>query len=105
MERNEAGVKEFKMEMSNGGVTKDVTFVTIEQWDHITFPAPTGKKYKDCEVKIVASSDARYIVDSRLRVKRLYDDMKNRVFGAAGVAPAFDLTITEVATGTTLNLL
>ena len=31
--------------------------------------------------------------------------MKNRVFGAAGVAPAFDLTITEVATGTTLNLL
>lgn len=105
VERNEAGVKEFKMEMSNGGVTKDVTFVTIEQWDYITFPAPTGKKYKDCEVKIVASSDARYIVDSRLRVKRLYDDMKNRVFGAAGVAPAFDLTITEVATGTTLNLL
>lgn len=103
--RNEAGVKEFKMEMSNGGVTKNVTFVTIEQWDYITFPAPTGKKYKDCEIKIVASSDGHYIVESSLRVKKLYEDMRNRVFGATGVAPAFDLTITEVSTGTPLNLL
>lgn len=103
--RNEAGIRQFKMEMTNGVVTKNVVFVTTEQWDYIVFPAPTGKKYKDCEVKIVSSSDTRYVVDSKLRVKKLYEDMKNRVFGAAGTAPIFDLSIQEGATGTTLNLL
>lgn len=103
--RNEAGIRQFKIEMNNGTNAIDVVFVTVEQWDYITFPAPTGKKYKDCEVKIVSSSDGHYLIDSKLRVKKLYEDMKNRVFGIGGVPPIFDQIIVEVATGIPLGRL
>ena len=91
--------------MNNGTNAIDVVFVTVEQWDYITFPAPTGKKYKDCEVKIVSSSDGHYLIDSKLRVKKLYEDMKNRLFGIGGVPPIFDQIIVEVATGIPLGRL
>lgn len=104
VKRNEAGVRQFRMEMNNAGVIMSVDFVTTEQWDYIVFPAPiAAKKYKDCEIQIKASSVGTYPVDSKVRVKWLYHDMCNRVFHGPVGAPAFDHSITEIATGTLLS--
>ena len=105
VKRSEADIRAFHMSLSYMGNTESIDFVTTEQWDYIVFPAPTGKKYKDCEVKITASSSGHFVVGSKMRVKHLYDVLANRV--TAGVAaPAltnFDQAITEVATGTMLS--
>ena len=103
VKRNEANVRQFRMEMNNAGVIMSVDFVTTEQWDYIVFPAPVGKKYKDCEIKIIASSAGVYTVDSKMRVKKLYKDLQNRVFHGPVGCPAFDQTIKEIATGTLLS--
>lgn len=105
VKRGEAGVKAFRMELTYMGTTESVDFVTTEQWDYIIFPAPTGKKYKDCEVKITASSSGHFVVDSKMRVKKLYEVLVSRVTGgaAAAVVTPFDQAITEVATGTMLS--
>lgn len=105
VKRNEAGTRQFRMEMISAGVIMSADFVTTEQWDYILFPAPTGKKYKDCEIQIKASSGGFYIVDSKMRVKKLYTDMCNRVFHGAAGAPAFDQSIREITTGTFLTAL
>lgn len=105
VKRSEAGVRQFRMEMTGAGVIMSADFVTTEQWDYITFSAPTGKKYKNCEVKILASSGGVYTIDSKMRVRKLYTDMCNRVFHGAAGAPAFDQSIREIATGTLLNAL
>lgn len=105
VQRSEAYVRVFRMELGCMGTIESVDFVTTEQWDYIVFPAPTGKKYKDCEVKITASSSGHLVVDSKMRVKQLYGVLANRVT-AGIVAPAltaFDQAITEVATGITLS--
>lgn len=101
--RSEAGVRQFRMEMTNVGVIMSVDFVTIEQWDYLVFSAPIGKKYKDCDVQIKASSSGVYTVDSRIRVKKLYADMCNRVFHGVVGAPDLDQCISEIATGTLLS--
>ncbi|MBP3253710.1 MAG: AAA family ATPase [Bacteroidales bacterium] len=105
--RGDAGVKVFRMELAYMGATETVDFVTTEQWDYIVFPAPTGKKYKDCEIKITVSSSGHFVVDSKMRVKKLYEALKNRVTAgtAAPVLTPFDQSITEVASGTLLNAL
>ena len=105
VKRSEADVRTFRMELNSMGTTESVDFVTTEQWDYIVFPAPTGKKYKNCEVKITASSSGHFMADSKMRVKKLYEVLKNRVTaGAAAPAlTAFDQSITEVATGTMLS--
>ncbi len=105
VKRNEAGTRQFRMEMTSAGVIMSADFVTTEQWDYILFPAPTGKKYKDCEIQIKASSGGFYTVDSKMRVKKLYTDMCNRVFHGAAGAPAFDQSIREITTGTFLTAL
>lgn len=103
VQRIEAGVRQFRMEMAHAGVIISADFITTEQWDYLVFPAPTGKKYKDCEVQIKASSGGIYTLDSKIRVKQLYADMRNRVFHGAAGAPVFDQCITEIATGTLLS--
>ena len=105
VKRNEAGVRLFRMEMNHSGVTESVDFVTTEQWDYITFPAPTGKRYKNCEVKIVASPSGNYLVDSKVRVKNLYVDMQYKMYSTNTGALPFDQTIKEISTGTFLNAL
>lgn len=105
VKREEAGIKRFRMEMINGADTKIVEFVTTEQWDYIVFPAPIGKKYKNCEVLIKSSSDGTYTVDSKIRIKKLYDNMKSSLFHGVGDAPEFDQVIRENATGVMLNAL
>ena len=105
VKRNEAGVKRFKLEMTNGADTRNVVFVTTEQWDYILFPMPTGKKYKDCEVMIVSSSDGHYTLESKIRIKKLYSDLANRVFHGLASAPAFDQAITEIVSGDELRVL
>lgn len=100
--RNEATVREFRIEMNNAGVIISVDFVTTEQWDYITFPPPVGKKYKNCEIMVKASSVGTYTVDSKLRIKRLYTDMCNRVFRGLAGAPEFDQVIKDITTGTLL---
>ena len=106
VKREEAGVRLFRMEMNNAGIIQSVDFVTTEQWDYIVFPAPiASKKYKDCEIQIKASSAGAYLIDSKVRVKWLYNDMQNRFFhGVAGI-PVFDQSIKEIATGTLLSAL
>lgn len=104
VKRDEAGVRRFRMEMNHAGVILSVDFVTTEQWDYIVFPAPVAaKKYKDCVIQIKASSVGTYPLDSKVRVKWLYNDMLNRVFHGHAGAPVFDQTITEISTGTLLN--
>ena len=105
VKRNEAGVRQFRMEMTNAGVIMSADFVATEQWDYIVFPAPTGKKYKNCEVKILAFSGGVYTVDSKMRVRNLYTDMCNHVFHGAVGAPVFDQAIREITTGTLLSAL
>lgn len=105
VKRSEADVRAFRMALSHMGTTESVDFVTTEQWDYIVFPAPTGKRYKDSEVKITASSSGHFVVGSKMRVKHLYDVLANRV--TAGIAvptlTTFDQAIFEVATGTMLS--
>lgn len=102
VKRAEAGVRRFKIEMSNGGLTESVEFTTTEQWDYIVFPPPTGKKYKNCEVKIVSSTCPSCMVDSKVRIVNVYNILCTRIFAAAA-APAFDQTIQDVATGVFLS--
>lgn len=103
VKRNEAGVRRFSIVLTNGGITEGVEFTTTEQWDYIVFPAPTGKKYKNCEVKIEASTCPALVVDSKLRVKKIYEILSSRVFAGGAGVPAFDQCITEMATGTLLS--
>lgn len=103
--RAQAGVRQFRMNMADGGTTKTVDFVTTEQWDYIIFPVPVGKKYKDCEVLITCSPDGTYMIDTKMRVKYLYEDMKARVFHGSVGAPTFDHCITDAATGANLSTL
>jgi len=105
VECNKAGEFVFRMELSYREVTESVDFVTTEQWDYIVFPGAEGKKYKDCEVKITASSSDYFVVDSKMRVKHLYEVLKNRVIAGAAT-PAltpFDQAITKEPTGIMLS--
>ena len=95
----------YNLNGTNYSLTESVDFVTTEQWDYITFPAPTGKRYKNCEVKIVASPSGNYLVDSKVRVKNLYVDMQYKVYSTNTGALPFDQTIKEISTGTFLNAL
>ena len=99
VDQKDAGVRKFKMMITDGVTTIEVEFVTTEQWDYIVFPAPTGKKYKDCEVMIVSCLGWTYPINSKIRVKFLYNDIRNCIFHGAAGAPAFDQTITDVASG------
>ncbi len=99
--RNEADNRKFKIKMSN----IEVEFTPVEQWDYIKFPK-VGKKYKDCEVKIVNSSGGNYIVDSKLSIKKLYENIKNQVLGTTGGGyMAFDEAIIDVSTNKELRYL
>lgn len=102
--REEAGIKRFTLEMNNGSSSESIEFVTTEQWDYFNFPLPTGKKYKNCEIKILSSITPNYIVNSKIRIKQIYENMKNRVFHTLP-APDFDTVITEVSSGAKLNAL
>lgn len=103
--RDEAARRLFRIEMNNVGIHMSVDFVTTEQWDYISFPAPTGKKYKNCEVMIKASSVGAYAIDSKMRIKGLYNDMCNRVFHGIVGAPDFDQVIKDIATSSLLRVL
>lgn len=95
----------FKIELTNGGINRSVTFVTTEQWDYFDTPIIGGKKYKNCEVLITYSDEPSIRVDTKMRVRYLYDVLAGIVFPAPAVAPAFDTAIVENATGNTLATL
>ena len=102
----DAETKLFKMEMTNGTDIRIVEFVAIDQWDYFDFPAPTGRKYKNCEVMIKSSTDLSFAVGNKMRVKDLYKRLRKRVFpGASGAAPSFDFAISEVTTGMSLSMM
>jgi hypothetical protein len=81
------------------------TFVTTEQWDCFDTPIFGGKKYKNCEVLIKTSTDPSIRIDTKMRIKNLYDIMKGIVFPAPAVAPLFDLAIVDNSTGNSLATL
>lgn len=103
--RQEAGHKRFKMEMTNAGtgVTNNVEFVTTEQWDYFNFSAPMGKKYKDCEVLIKAVNGCTIPLNCKMRVRKLYRELRCRSLISEAAAPLFDQCITEMATGALLS--
>ena len=105
VERNEAGMEVFRMELTHMRITESVDFVTTERWDYIVFPGTVGKKYKDCEVKITASSSGHFVVESKMRVKHLYEVLKSKVTAGASASALtpFDQAITKVATGMMLS--
>lgn len=105
VKRQDAANKRFKMEMNNAGtgVTKSVEFVTTEQWDYFDFAAPMGKKYKDCEVLVKAVNGCTIPLNCKMRVKKLYGELRRQSLLSAAAAPAFDQCITEMATGTLLG--
>ena len=100
VKRDEAGKRQFKMEMANAGVVTSVVFVTVEQWDCFDFPSPTGRKYKNCEVQIKSCVGCDFTINRKMRVKTLYKEMKKIAYptGAAS-APLFDYAITDIMTG------
>lgn len=103
--RQDAGKKRFKMEMTNvgTGVTKSVEFVTTEQWDYFDFAAPVGRKYKDCEVLVKAVNGCTIPLNCKMRVKKLYKELRNQSLLNAAAAPDFDQSITEMTIGTMLS--
>ena len=103
--RQDFGHKRFKMEMTNAatGVTKSVEFVATEQWDYFDFSAPMGKKYKDCEVLIKVVNGCSIPLNCKMRVKKLYKELRIQSQLNAVAAPAFDQCITEITTGTLLS--
>lgn len=105
--RQDAGNKRFKMEMTNvsTGITKSIEFVTTEQWDYFDFAAPMGKKYKDCEVLVKAVNGCTIPLNCKMRVKKLYKELRSQSLLNAAGAPVFDQAIREITTGTLLSVL
>lgn len=103
--RQEAGIKKFKMEMSNAGTTYCVEFVTTEQWDYFDFAAPTGRKYKDCEVLIKAVNGVTIPLNCKMNVKKLYSELRKQSHLSEAAAPVFDQAIIKIETGALLSAL
>lgn len=103
--RQDALRKQYKMEMTNGGASISMIFVTTEQWDYFDFPAPMGRKYKNCEVQIKSVDGCFFTIGAKLRVKRLYKVLMTRAGLSEAAAPVFDQSISEVATGSLLSAL
>lgn len=94
----------FKMVMTDAaGLVRSVEFVATEQWDYFNFQAPTGKKYKNCEVLIKAATNCYISPNSKMRVKKLYSELRSQSHLNAAAAPAFDQSIQDIATGALLS--
>ncbi len=92
----------FRLQLSHGGNSADITFKACEQWDY--FDSPHGKMYKRVEVQtqtVIVTGDVHYQQKIKQPVHKLYSDICYRIkAGAAGVVlPSFDEAISFVATG------
>lgn len=92
----------FRLQLSYGANSADITFKACEQWDY--FDSPHGKMYKRVEVqtqRVVVTGDVHYQQKIKQPVQKLYSDIYYRVkAGVAGVTlPSLEEAISLAATG------
>lgn len=99
--RADIGTEQFSLRISNGGILVEVDFMPIEQWD---FFEMADRKYKNCEVKILSVSSFPAQVDSKIKVKLLYERVCSYIHLAQN-APGkeFDVVISRKSDGKKLS--